>query len=324
MQRTEVGRRRFLKQSGAFALGAAGVMLPRAGYTQSAVPNPTGTASPTLKAPTNACDCHYHIYDTVRFPLPAGSANPVVPNSRVEEYQRLQSRLRTTRSVTVTPAPYVTDNRVTLNAIARLGPTARGVAVVRPDVTDAELKALDRGGIRGIRFSLALSKSTVNPVTTIDMVEPLSKRVAALGWHVQINLAADDIAATESLWNRLPSPIVFDHIGHIPGPVGTRHPAYTVMRRLLDKGRTWVKLSVTWDNTADGPPTYADVARLGQAFVTAAPERLVWGSNWPHPTEAEKPDDAVLFDLMARWAPDERTRRRILVENPATLYGFGS
>ena len=139
MRKTEVGRRRFLKQGGVFALGAAGVMLPREGYAQGAVPNSAGTGSPTLKAPPNACDCHHHIYDAVRFPPPAGSANPIVPNARVDEYQLLQRRLHTARSVIVTPAPYVTDNRVTLDAIARFGPTARGVAVVRPDVTDAEL-----------------------------------------------------------------------------------------------------------------------------------------------------------------------------------------
>lgn len=322
--RTRIGRRRFLKQGSLIALSTAGVMWPRDSYSQGAVPNSAGTASPTVKAPPNACDCHNHIYDGVRFPPPIGSTNPMVRNARVEEYQLLKQRLQTTRSIVVTPAAYVTDNRVTLDAIARFGPTARGVAVVRPDATDAELRALERGGIKGIRFSLNQSQAVNSPVTTIDMVEPLSKRVAALGWHVQINLAADGIAAAEALWNRLPSPIVFDHIGHIPGRSGTNHPAYTVMRRLIDKGRTWVKLSVTYDNTDDGPPTYADIVRLGQAFVAAAPERLVWGSNWPHPTETEKPDDAVLFDLMARWAPDERTRRRILVENPSALYGFGS
>jgi predicted TIM-barrel fold metal-dependent hydrolase len=137
--------------------------------------------------------------------------------------------------------------------------------------------------------------------------------------HVQINMTADQIAAAETLWNRLPSPIVFDHIGHSPAP---SHPAYAVMRRLIDKSRTWVKLSVTYDNTTDGPPGYADVIRLGQALVKAAPERLVWGSNWPHPNETQKPDDAVLFDLMAQWAPDDATRHRILVQNPATLYDF--
>jgi predicted TIM-barrel fold metal-dependent hydrolase len=154
------------------------------------------------------------------------------------------------------------------------------------------------------------------------MIEPLSKRIAALGWHVQINLGADGIAEAESLWSRLPSPIVFDHMGHIPGPSGIRHPAYPVMRRLIDRGRAWVKLSVTNDNTSDGPPGYADVVQLGQAFVAAAPERLVWGSNWPHPSEARTPDDAALFDLITRWAPDEKVRQRILVENPTLLYQF--
>ena len=316
-------RRTFLARAGLAAVSARVLIRSRDASAQTSVPNSSGAASPTLQAPPNTCDCHHHIYDAVRFPLPANSSNPMVSQARAEEYQLLKKRLRTTRSVIVTPAPYVTDNRVTLDAIARLGPTARGVAVVRPEVTDAELKALDRGGIRGIRFSLNPSAALLNPVTTIDMVEPLSKRIASLGWHVQVNLAPEGIAAAEALWNRLPTPIVFDHLAGIPGRAGTSHPAYAVVRRLIDKGRTWVKLSVRSGTSDDGPPTYADLARLGQEFVQAAPERLVWGSNWPHPGETEKPDDAILFDLMARWAPDERTRRRILVDNPATLYGFG-
>lgn len=318
-----IPRRTFLARAGLAAVSASLVVRARDSGAQTSVPNSSGTASPTLQAPPSTCDCHHHIYDAVRFPLPADSSNPMVSQARAEEYQLLRKRLRTTRSVIVTPAPYVTDNRVTLDAIARRGPAARGVAVVRPSVTDAELKALDRGGIRGIRFSLSPSAAVRNPVTTIDMVEPLSKRIASLGWHVQVNLAPEGIAAAEALWNRLPTPIVFDHLAGIPGRAGTSHPAYAVVRRLIDKGRTWVKLSVRSGTSDDGPPTYADLARLGQEFVKAAPERLVWGSNWPHPGETEKPDDAILFDLMARWAPDERTRRRILVDNPATLYGFG-
>jgi predicted TIM-barrel fold metal-dependent hydrolase len=295
-------------------------MSSRDTHAQIVVPNSSGTGAPRLKAPANACDCHHHIYDAVRFPQPAKAPSPLQPNARVEEYRLLQRRLQTTRSVVVTPSAYVTDNRVTIDAIAKFGSRARGVAVVRADVTDAELKALGNGGVRGIRFSLT---TPTGAATTMDMIEPLSKRVAALGWHIQINMTADQIAAAESLWNRLPSSIVFDHIGHIPGPEGTSHPAYTVMRRLIDKGRTWVKLSVTYDNTADGPPGYADILRLGQTLVKATPERLVWGSNWPHPNESQKPDDARLFDLMAQWAPDEATRHRILVENPAALYDFG-
>src|SRR4029077_17606765 len=217
--------------------------------------------------------------------------------------------------------PYVTDNRVTLDAIAQLGANARGVAVIHPTITDAELDTLARGGIRGIRFSLAANPATA-AATTLDMIEPLSKRVNALGWHVQINLGADQIVAAEDLWKRLPSAIVFDHMGHVPEPVGLGHPVFNVIRRLVDKGRTWVKLSVTNDNTKDGPPGYADITTVARAYVQAAPERMVGGSHWPHPNEANKPDDAMLFDLMDKWAPEEAIRKRILVENPAALYGF--
>jgi len=154
------------------------------------------------------------------------------------------------------------------------------------------------------------------------MIEPLSKRVNGLGWHVQIAMDAEQIVAVESLWNRIPSVIIFDHMGFIPQPIGLKHPAFALIRRLIDKGRTWVKLSVIPANTKDGPPTYADVDRVGQAYVEAAPERMVWGSNWPHPNEAKTPDDAILFDLLAQWAPAEVARHRILVENPEALYGF--
>jgi len=231
----------------------------------------------------------------------------------------LQRRIGTSRNIVVTPLAYDTDNRVTLDAIARLGPNARGVAVIRPTVTDTELKMLADGGVRGIRFSLADPR---NAPTSIEMIEPLSKRVNALGWHVQISMSADQIVAAQELWNRLPSAIVFDHMGHVPQPAGLSHPVFNVIRRLVDKGRTWVKLSLTYDNTKDGPPGYADLTRVARAYVKAAPERMVWGSNWPHPNEASKPDDATLFDLMSKWAPDQATRNRILVQNPIALYGF--
>ena len=147
-------RRTFLTRAGLAAVSAGLIVRSRNASAQTPVPNSSGTASPTLLAPPNTCDCHHHIYDAVRFPPPANSSNPMVVQARAEEYQLLKQRLRTTRNVIVTPAVYVTDNRVTLDAIARLGTAARGVAVVRPEVTDAELKAMDRGGIRGIRFSL--------------------------------------------------------------------------------------------------------------------------------------------------------------------------
>jgi len=306
-----IARRTFLKGASVAAISAA------ASEAQQ-VPNSAGSDPAKLKAPAGACDCHHHIYDAARFP-PVQPGGDIIPNARLEEFRMLQKRIGTTRNVVVTPRAYVTDNRVTLDAIARLGANARGVAVIHPTVPDAELKMLAEGGIRGIRFSISDPR---NASTSFDMIEPLSKRANALGWHVQINMTANQIAAAEDLWNRLPSAIVFDHMGHIPQPAGLKHPAFNVIRRLVDKGRTWVKLSVTSDNTKDGPPEYADIGRVAQAYVKAAPERMVWGSNWPHPNETPKPDDAVLFDLMAKWAPDEVTRKRILTENPAVLYGF--
>jgi predicted TIM-barrel fold metal-dependent hydrolase len=312
-----IARRTFVKHASMAALAAASGLSVRRSRADE-VPNSSGTAPAKLKAPAGACDCHHHIYDAVRFPPPQAGAR-ILQNARVEEYRLLQRRIGTSRNVVVTPAAYVVDNRVTLDAIARLGPNARGVAVIHPTITDAELKILADGGIRGIRFALGDPSSAS---TTIDMIEPLSKRVNALGWHVQINTDAEKIVAAEDLWNRLPSAIVFDHMGHVPQPTGLAHPVYGVVRRLVDKGRTWVKLSVTYDNTKDGPPGYADITGVAQAYIKSAPERMVWGSNWPHPNETSKPDDALVFDLIAQWAPDEATRNRILVQNPETLYGF--
>jgi predicted TIM-barrel fold metal-dependent hydrolase len=318
MNERKIGRRVFLQGASLAGLSAAGLLDAWVSHAQVAAPNSSGTELPKFKAPALACDCHHHIYDPARFPPPQSGAEP---NARVAEYRLLQRRIGTTRNVVVTPRPYVTDNRVTVDAIAQLGANARGVAVIRPTVTDAELRTLVRGGIRGIRFSLSAIPNQT-PATTLEMIEPLSKRVNELGWHIQINMDPDQIVAAEDLWNRVPSVIVFDHMGHIPQPIGMKHPAFTIIRRLVDKGRTWVKLSVTHDNTKDGPPTYADVNKVGQAYVQAAPERMVWGSNWPHPNETKKPDDAMLFDLLTQWAPREATRHRILVQNPAILYGF--
>jgi D-galactarolactone isomerase len=256
-----------------------------------------------------------HIYDGERFPPPRPEAR-MQPNARLSEYQLLQQRLGTSRVVIVNPAAYVTDNAVTLDAIARIGPQAHGVAVVHPSVTDAELKRLADGGIRGIRFTQFDPNSAS---TTMDMIEPLANRVQALGWHVQIHLRADQIAANAEMLLRLPGTVVFDHLGRLTPPEGLDHPAFGVIRRMLDRGRAWMKLSGAY---MFGAPPYAEATKVARAYVAAAPERMVWGSDWPHPTEKEKPDDATLFDLLSEWAPDEATRRRILVDNPAKLYGF--
>jgi D-galactarolactone isomerase len=316
MDSTQIGRRTFVQGAGLAALTA---LHARAADTQVAVPNSVGTELPKLKAPPGACDCHHHIYDAMRFP-PKDPGPQFQPNGRVEEYRLLQRRIGTTRNVIVTPAAYVDNNSITLDAITRLGANARGVALLTTAVTDAELKRLTDGGVRGVRFS----QNPPTVTSTFDMIEPLAKRVMAFGWHVQIYMPADRIAAAEDLWNRLPNTLVFDHLGHLPEPQGIAHPAYGVIRRLIDKGKTWVKISGAYIDTKVGPPTYADSTKVAQAYVTAAPERMVWGSDWPHPGLPfdNKPNDAVLFDLLLQWAPNERERNRILVDNPQTLYGF--
>jgi predicted TIM-barrel fold metal-dependent hydrolase len=312
-----IGRRTFLTAAAAAAV--TGTLDATAGRAQQAVPNTTGTGPAKVKASANAADCHMHIYDP-RFSEsnPRPGQNP--KNATASDYRLLQKRTGTTRVVVVQPRNYATDNRVTVDALKQLGASARGVAVVHPAITDTELKSLHDAGIRGIRFSLG----GANAVVSWDMVELLSKRVNELGWHVQFNVDGDDIVAHADLLGRLPSQMVFDHLGHPALPAGIDHPSHAVLRSLLDKGRTWIKLSGAYSNSKIGPPDYPEATKTAQAFVKAAPERLVWGSDWPHPSEQNGtlPDDALLFDLLAVWAPEETTRKRILVDNPENLYGF--
>jgi D-galactarolactone isomerase len=315
-----IARRTFIAGASALAATASSI---GPGHADSA-PNSSGSENAKVKAPPGACDCHHHIYDPARFP-PSRPEAQQVPNAQVADYRLLQRRLGISRDIVVTPAPYpapVKDNLAALDAIKQLGPNARGVVIAYPEITDAELKMYDAAGVRGIRFSLTSGRPGAASTATPEVIETLAKKITGLGWHVQFNTTAEQIVASQDLLNRLASPIVFDHMGHLPQPQGIDHPAFGIISRLIDKGRTWVKLSVTYDSSKDGPPGYADVNRIGQAYVKAAPERLVWGSNWPHPSETAKPDDAMLFDLLAQWAPEEATRNRILVDNPQSLYGF--
>lgn len=312
-----IRRRTFLAGS------AALVSSITSAQAQHSVPNSTGSEAPKLKAPVNACDCHMHVYDGDRFP-PArpGPQSRMQSNATVADYRLLQKRNGTVRTVIVTPAAYVTDNRVTLDGIQQLGAAnTRGVAVVHPTVTDAELKTLADGGIRGIRFTVFDPRSAA---VSIDMIEPLAKRVVNLGWHIQIHMLADQIVENAALLEGLPTQVVFDHMGRLPQPAPLEHAAFGVIRRMIDKGRTWVKLAGAYQDTNSGAPTYADKTAVAQAYIKAAPERVIWGSDWPHPTEKadDKPNDATLFDLLTEWAPDAAQRQRILVTNPEALYGF--
>lgn len=265
------------------------------------------------------CDSHIHIYD--RAFLGQRNAAGFVDHADVSAYREVQARMGTQRAVIVTPRVYGTDNAVTVDAIRQLGiDNARGVAVLNPDVTDAELDALNRGGIRGIRFTLYTAK---NAAVGFEMVEPLAHRIAEFGWHVQLHWTANQLIEHRATLQRLPCAMVFDHRARLPLQDGTNHEAFRIVRELADAGRAWIKLSGPYlDSGAGLASRYADITPMARAWVEAAPERLVWGSDWPHVTETHKPDDVMLLDLLTEWAEDEALRERILVTNPAELYGF--
>ena len=288
----------------------------------NAVANSAGVDRPRTAIPADAADCHLHIYDP-RFPL-VHAERLAVANASTDEYRKLQRRLGTSRAVVVQPAAYGTDNRVTVDAVARLGrESARGVAVVHPTVTEAELDALHDGGVRGVRFSMHDPRTAV---TTPGMIAPLAPRLAARGWHLQLHVRAPQLVELASTIEALPCDVVFDHMARLPLPEGVRHPAWGVVMKRIDQGRAWVKLSGPYlEGKGAAGLGYTGITAVARAFVAGAPERLVWGSDWPHPTEREaKPDAAVLLDRLAEWAPDEAARKRILVDNPAILYGFGN
>ena len=296
-----------------------------AGYRNSLVkqsngqsaPHSSGTARPEVQVPPGACDSHLHIIDP-RFPVALGVR--VAPAATIEDYRLLQSRIGTTRAVIVQAKVHGTDHGCLLDAIAKLDGKGRGIGVVHPTVTDAELRRLDQGGIRGLRFSVWNPADTV---TTIEMIEPLARRISDFGWHVQIHMSADQIVAHAALLERLPCPVVIDHMARLPPALGVKHPAFAVVRKLMDKRNTWVKLSGAYLNTEIGPPTYSDASAVASNWILSAPDRVVWGSDWPHTTETHhKPDDAMLMDLLAQAAPDKNSLSRILVTNPARLYGF--
>jgi len=277
------------------------------------VPWSSGTEPPHHKALANATDCHHHIYDS-RFPVDS-NAKLRPGDATVSDYRLLQKRLGTRRNVVVQPSTYRVDNRCMVDALRHFGRvTTRGVAVVNTTVPDAQLKELDAEGVCGIRFNLVQGGAT-----TVEMIETLANRVATLGWHVQVNATAEQIMANIAIWNRLPVPVVFDHMGHVSTPAAS---VFGLIGHLLQSSKCWVKLSGAYMDTNVGAPTYSDRSAVAMAYIKEAPERLVWGSDWPHPTTNDKPDDALLFDLLAQWCRNEAVLKGILVYNPAHLYGF--
>ncbi len=269
-----------------------------------------------LKTPAGAIDTHMHFYDG------AASAAPGTPNPgvfTVPMYQELQRRLGLQRVVVVQPNAYRDDNTVTLNAMQTLGKNAKGVAVVKPGTPQAELERLTQAGICAVRI-MTLHGGMLG----FDVMDAVVAQVHPFGWHANLQLDGRELPKFEAQIKRLPGKFVIDHTGKFLEPVQPDSAPFRSLLNLVETGRCWVKLSAPYETSKTGAPKYEDVGKLARALVKKAPERMLWASNWPHPSvpKDKRPSDEDLLDLLLDWAPDEAARRRILVDNPAELYGF--
>ena len=282
-------------------------------------PNPE-PGRPRLVAPPGTCDTHMHLFPTGdRYPLtPARSYSP--PPAPLEHYRRVMAALGIARAVLVQASVHGTDNAMLLGVLRENPETFRGIAVVDSGATDAELEALNAAGVRGLRINLLYGGGV-----GFSEAQALNDRVKALGWHFQLLI---DVARFERLGARLAAldvPVVIDHMGHMSNGSDLASPGFRDMLALLREGRAWVKLSGPYRFSAAPHPPYADTIALARALIEAAPGQLVWATDWPHPALTKPmPEDAALLDLLAEWTADPALQRRILVNNPARLYGFPS
>lgn len=268
-----------------------------------------------MTAPQGACDTHLHFYNA-KFPS-APTALMTPPDAWVDDYCLIQHRLNLERIVAIQPTTYGTDNSCQLEAMKSFGKNARGVMVADTSVSDEELDRLTRLGVRGVRFHMLPGGAL-----PWDILEEMAARVHNFGWHLQLQMNGREFPDREEMLKRLPCDLVVDHVGRFMGPVPTDDPAFKVLLGFLETGRCWVKLSAPYESSESGPPDWADITAEARALVKAAPERMLWASNWPHPGQKNPPDEADLLDLLLDWVDDEAVRNRILTENPAELYGF--
>ena len=269
--------------------------------------------------PPLACDSHMHVFDG-RFAF-APQAHLRPPPATVQDYRQVQQRLGLARVVVVQPSSYGTDNRCTLDAVARLGPqAARAVVVVEPGADEAELGRLHAQGARGVRLNLARGAAP-----DLSAWARLLQRARPLGWHLQLHCGLSALEELAPWLEGLPVPTVLDHLARVPPQADAR--ALATLRRLLDGGRLWVKLSAPYLDSRAGPPGYGDMQDAAHWLLAQAPERMLWGSDWPHPAatagEVPMPHDAALLHGALAWCDTQALADRVLQGNPAALYGFG-
>ncbi len=273
---------------------------------------------PRYRMPPGACDAHCHVFGPAhKFPYaPQRSYTP--PDAPVERLRALHQHLGIARAVIVQASCHGTDNRAMLEAIASSDYAYRGVAMVAKDVSNGELEALHAGGIRAVRFNFVQHlEATPEPA----VFERIIDRIGALGWHVVVHLDAQDIEALAARLNRIPLPFIIDHMARVKAGSGLDQPAFRRLLALLQENeRAWVKISGAERISAVGRP-FHDAIPFAAALVEAAPDRVLWGTDFPHPNiSADMPNDGELVDLFALFASDAALRRKVLVDNPTRLY----
>lgn len=286
-----------------------------------------------FEVPAGACDCHTHIFgDPVQFPfspLRTYTPEPALPADMAAFHKRLSIQ----RVVIVTPSVYGTDNATTLSGIKARGADARGIAVIDDKTPDSELDAMGRAGVCGIRLNLATA-GVNDPEVARQKLKAAAERMQRRKWHVQIYTNTPLIAHLKDVVSELPVSVVFDHFGGAQAAAGMQQSGFAELLELVRSGKAYVKISGAY-RASQLAPDYADVAPLAKALIAANPERIVWGTDWPHPNAVTPPgkkptdvmpplqvDDARLLNELAVWAPDPALRMKILVDNPARLYRF--
>jgi predicted TIM-barrel fold metal-dependent hydrolase len=313
------------------SIAAGVVMNNRNAHAKAAQPS----TPVNFDVPAGACDCHTHIHgDPAKFPFFTGRVYTPEPASP-EEMSALHKALGIERVVIVTPSVYGTDNSATRFGMMARGATARGVAVVDDKTPDSDLDAMQKDGFRGIRINLATGGINDPNVGRARLTGGID-RVKARGWHVQVYTNMPLIPAVKDLVAASPVPIVFDHFGGAQAALGEEQPGFPELVELVKSGKAYVKISGAY-RASKLAPDYQDAVPFAKALIAANPDRIIWGTDWPHPDTVVPPgkqvtdvvplyqiDDGRLLNQLAVWAPDAATRKKILVDNPARLYGFTS
>jgi len=286
------------------------------------IPSPHPDPHPPTRftPPPNATNGHCHVFGPAdRFPF-APDRTYTPPDSGYELFQEHQERLGLERAILVQASCHGTDNSALLDALRRAGGTFAGVALIDDTHSDDDLAEFHDAGIRGIRFNFV---EHLGGAPDPDFFWRQVDRIVPLGWHVELHFDAKELSANADLFERLPVPFIIDAMGRVDATAGLdQEPFQYLLGMMRSDERAWVKVSGAERITADGPPPYDDVIPYGRALVEAAPERALWGTDWPHPNVRHMPDDGDLIDLLADLAPDEETRNLILVDNPERLYEF--